>query len=496
MKTKIVLGISFLIGTLFASSQNNIHSTFEYSGPYKVFVNGNSLLQSKKKKDNNDRAIKNEDVLLYQVDADKNKNTFSSSAVTVNIPSNATIEKALLVWACNYNFCFVNDKKGEKPVKISSAKPNDGTVKFRAPFHDEYITLRPKVLINNTIYDNLENRYDPSVFSLDITNILKGKNNINGQYWFADYYTLQGQTSAGISSGWSIVIVYKSDNLENNFISGLIGYTKINSGGNSSITFPNIKNNFDGLDNIPYSLTMFFLGGDPGDGDETLNWSKNTVKRVPVNFNNRGSFGLLNGSIDNFDQRFPNNNNNFGVDIFNVKNEIPSIFFKTNNITEMTLDISSKNNNEDIQLIYSILEMPVVERLKTLKEKTPVNAVKQPNTTFDSAEKPLDNSTKAKINSNTSYLDDIVIKSYKILNVKPGYYIINGVFSKTNNRINWVKKLKSISNYKVDYFNNPLNGFDYIFCHYSQNLSEVKELVYNMKKNKNFEESWVLEVQN
>lgn len=485
-----ILSCIFLTASLCLNSQNKTSNSFEYFGPYKVFVNGNSLLKSKKKKFNRDKSIKNEDLLLYHADADSEKKTFSSNAISVDIPSNATIEKAMVVWACNYNFCFVDDQKGKKPIQTSAIKTNDGSIKFKAPFHEKYKTLTPTVLVDNSTNGFIEekNQYDPSVFSIDITDMLKGKSNVNGLYWFADYYTLQGQTLNGISSGWSIIIVYKLPDLENNFISGLIGYNDINTDSISTVTFPNIKNSFRNREDIPFSLTMFLLGGDPGEGEERFFWSKDSYKNIPINITNRNDSDVLNGTIDNFGNRLPKLRNNFGVDLLNVESNIPSLFFKKNHTSGMTLGITSENNNENIQLIYSILQIPYVDNEASAETKT--DSIVE-NTNYNIA-----NTNKQNVDLISNKEDDIIIKSYHIPNLEKGYYIINGVFSIENNRKNWIKNLKKISNYKINYFNNPLNSFDYIYIYYTKNLDEAKTKYLEARGLKDFEDTWILEVLN
>jgi len=92
--------LTFLFLVFYKSfSQNKVVSTFEYLGPYKVFVNGNTFLKPKKEKQYLDTNINNEQVMLYATDEDYDKDTYSSSKISVNIPENATIEKAIIVWA-------------------------------------------------------------------------------------------------------------------------------------------------------------------------------------------------------------------------------------------------------------------------------------------------------------------------------------------------------------------------------------------------------------
>ena len=554
MKIKTTLSVLLALYISTAQSQENTPSTFEYFGPYKVFVNGSSMLKSKKKSQNDDLSLRNEDVVLYHIDADKNRKTFASNAVSVNLPTDATIEKAMVVWACNYNYCFIKEKEGrDEPVKMSSVKPNDGTIKFKTPLHNEYVTLKPDVIANNTVYDhsNKEDLYDPSVFSLDITDMLKDRGQVNGMYWLADFYTLQGQTLEGISSGWSIIIIYKEPNAEHQLVSGQIGYQEVSRDNGKQIDFPKATDTFTNRFEIPYSLTMFTLGGDPGEDNEQFSWS-NEMQDIPIPISSRNASDVLNGTIDNFGERFPNQQNNFGVDLFTTTGSIPNIFFQSQETPGMTLTVNS-DSSENLNVIYSILQMPVSEDYDPLNPEampmeneliTSVKPAHKSQTTITNGKHNsalVDNSTSnnnsssnnknhdtlgdsnsisgsnknttsnnntSRNNRSTSSRDAVAsnsskdpmemfeIRTYKLEDVPSGYYVINGVFGVQNNRINWIEKLLSTSDHAVDYFFNPANNYDYVYCFYTEDLTEAKQQAYAIKQDANFEESWIMEVTN
>ncbi len=482
MNFKIAWCSLSLICCLFSFSQSSNSASFEYFGPYKVFINGNTLLKPKKQKSALDNTLKNEDVTLYHVDADKEKKTFSSSSTSVNIPENVEIEKAMVIWACNYNLCFIDEEKGKKLDKIPLEKKDENALKLKMPFYNDYITIEPETLVDNSMSTSIfaSNLYDPSVFTLDITQMLKNQDNVNGEYWLANYNTIQGQTFEGLSGGWSILIIYKDPNLENSLISGSIGYIEISSNSTALLNFPNKKNNVNTKNQIPFSLSMFTLGGDPNEGNERFFWSNDTYKNVPITFENRDESDFLKSAIDNFGGRQPRLKNNFGVDLFNVESYIPANFFQTNN--QIQIGIDSDNDSEKMQVIYSVIEIPVPKALEPINNNDfNIDSASQNQITFDK-------------DSDVKEEDEFVIRSYKVPTMESGYYLVNGVFAKQRNRINWIKHLKKISEYSVNYFHNPTNKYDYIFCHYTKDLVEAKVKVADMRKKGDFEESWILEV--
>ncbi|TYA70167.1 hypothetical protein [Seonamhaeicola marinus] len=488
MNCKIALCILLLASSIPAFSQNNKANSFEYFGPYKVFVNGNTFLKPRKQKNYLNPRLKNEDAVLYNIDEDREKKTYSSTSVSVNIPKNATIEKALVIWACNYNICFIDEAKDKRLDKIPSTDMDDGTIKFKGPFHQDYLTLRPNVILDNSKYDTKTESdiFDPSIFSIDITEMLQKQNKVNGTYWLANFNTIQGQNKDGLSAGWSILIIYKQPNIEDNFISGSIGLTEINQETETAIVFPNAKSSMDieYKSDIPFSLSMFTLGGDPNENEENIFWAKSTYKNTPINFENRDNTDLLSSSIDNFGGRQPRLKNNFGVDLFTVKSSIPTLMLKKDNDTDMTLGIESLNNTEKMQIIYSVLEIPSAKKLDPEQD---YNMDFAGNTQL-----PLAQETAKKEEKKIE--DEIDIRTYNIPNLESGYYIVNGVFGVKSNRINWIKHLNTISDYTLNYFNNPENKFDYIFLKYTKDLEVAKSLYYEARKLKDFEDTWILEV--
>lgn len=488
MNFKIAMCILLLASGLHSISQNQPANSFEYFGPYKVFLNGNTLLKPRKQKHFLDANLKNEEAVLYHIDSDKEKKTHSSSGISVNIPNQATIEKAMIIWACNYNICFIDDLKGKRLDKIPSNDKDDGTIKFKAPFHTDYVTLKYSLIVDKSKYDKRteKNIFDPSVYSVDITDLLKNEAQINGDYWLANFNSIQGQNQDGLSAGWSLLIIYKEPNIENNFISGSIGYTEISPKTSTTITFANAKNYLDTTykTDLPFSLSMFALGADPNEGDETIFWSKNTYKNIPISLDDRDSGDLLNSAIDNFGGRSPRLKNNFGVDLFKVNSAIPALLLKKDDATDMTLGIEAANNMEKMQIIYSILEIPAAKKIEPEKDYNMDFAAQ--NQIALAQETPKEEEEE----------EEIEIRSYTIPNMETGYYIVNGVFGVQRNRVNWIKHLKEISSYTVNYFNNPVNTYDYIYLFFTKDIDFAKSKYLEARKLKDFEDTWILEVLN
>lgn len=169
-------------------------------------------------------------VSLTYPDYDTDMSTFSSSMAELDISKCAEIEAAYLYWAGKFQggpnitlFTPTNSYDGtshalKKDVfKISSTSGFE-KIKFKIPgggYQD--VTALTKYVSGNSY-----------VCVSDITNMVKGTG--PGQFWAGNIQSYPNESDGGSSSGWVLVVVFRSPKSPPRVISLFDGYENINGG--------------------------------------------------------------------------------------------------------------------------------------------------------------------------------------------------------------------------------------------------------------------------
>ena len=284
--------------------------------------------------------------------------TYASNAIQVTVPDSTAIVGAYIVWAANYSYCFVSKNKNDGTLTtLEPAIKKKNTVKFKTPFSSKYVEYKYQTLVNNDVKG--DESFKPSVHYVDVTKIFSKQKRISGQYWLADFNTIQGNSPEGLSAGWSLIMVYESPKADNKLISGVIGWDEVNEG---KLKHDNAVNTFEGQVNLPYSLTLFALSGSMGKGQSKLFWEHNEQSML---LNKSDQKNFFQGKIQSFGTRLPSYEDNFGVDLMTIKDQFSSQFFPFRG-HGLALNLES---NKKTNIVYHILEVPVDIKYKDIEEK-------------------------------------------------------------------------------------------------------------------------------
>jgi gliding motility-associated-like protein/uncharacterized repeat protein (TIGR01451 family) len=207
-----------------------------------------ALLDGKEPKD----AFANNQKSMEYIDIDTDNSTFASSSATLNIESPCKkIVYAGLYWQAVY----INDRSKKFNSQPGNTNNYSGTdriagwnnVKFKLPGTSDYIDITADKQFDNPgeeddiIFDGLNYgdisksfRNAPYLCYKNVTNILKGLNDPNGEYFVANIRATKGRRNLGSTSGWTLVVVYEDITLPSKKIitfDGFIGIEDINGNG-------------------------------------------------------------------------------------------------------------------------------------------------------------------------------------------------------------------------------------------------------------------------
>ncbi|KAA1240344.1 DUF11 domain-containing protein, partial [Aquimarina sp. RZ0] len=319
--------------------------------------------------------------------------TFSSSSATFMSNTGCSrIVYAGLYWSATYYIEKNNNSPVTQNLPLPDPRPDFRSVKLRTPGGATYLDV-PIAVDRGVIYDgyrnsatNLNDRAAkdiPYVCYADVTDILTGLANPEGEYTIANIRSATGLSSPGISSGWTMVVIYEDPTETEKFISSRDGFRQIASGnGGATETF--LYDNFQTLP-APLPVNARFgvaaLEGDTnitGDGlainAEPLGGFPIPLSVDPVNT----PTNFFNSSISvdgNYNMaRNPASENTLGfdIDIFNIPNTGNSIIGNDQTQVEFTASTSG----DSYSVFLSTFSIEIIEpELAVFKRVLDINAV-------------------------------------------------------------------------------------------------------------------------
>ncbi|WP_299318330.1 T9SS type B sorting domain-containing protein [uncultured Maribacter sp.] len=282
----------------------------------------------------------NDNYDMQYIDVDSDSSTFSSSSANLEIPDVdcSLVRYAGLYWSAVY---------------VNSDRSNIDDIKFRTP-GGAYQDITADEIIFDGDGDVDFGYYSPYAAYKDVTSIVSGLANPNGDYFVANVRASTGNNiSGGISGGWKMVIVYENPNLPGDkFITTFDGYAGVKSG--ESIDIP-----VNGFTTLPAPFPVYAnMGVGALEGDNRI-----TGDALAINAN--GSFTTLsngenpdnnffNSSITQFDNQYTNRNPNsintlgWDVDLFEIPNGGASNTIIPNGANSAILRASSSQDKYDI----------------------------------------------------------------------------------------------------------------------------------------------------
>jgi gliding motility-associated-like protein/uncharacterized repeat protein (TIGR01451 family) len=292
----------------------------------------------------------NDDLNMQYIDIDGDASTFSSSSATLSIPDPncSKIRYAGLYWSAVYT---------------SSTRSDLNQVKFRVP-GGSYVDLTADEILFDGYNDSDFGYYAPYACYKDVTSIVAGLANPDGDYVVANVRASSGSSiQGGVSGGWSLVVVYENPTLPGKFITTFDGYAGIKSG--ETVDIP-----VSGFTTLPApfpvraKLGVATLEGDNritgdqlairADSNASFTTLSNTANPATNFFNSNIT---IEGSIIN--TRNPNSINTLGwdVDLFTIPNPNQTVI--PNGETGATLRASSTQDKYDI--FFTSMDVEIIE---------------------------------------------------------------------------------------------------------------------------------------
>ncbi|MCM4172497.1 hypothetical protein DHD32_13480 [Arenibacter sp. TNZ] len=303
----------------------------------------------------------NDDLDMQYIDIDGDSSTFSSSSAILTVPNPdcAKVRYAGLYWSAVYK---------------ENTRTGFDQLKFKIP-GGAYQNLTADEVLFDGDGDTDFGYYSPYACYKDVTSIVAGMTDPNGEYFAANIRASSGSSiSGGVSGGWKMVVVYEDPNLPGKYITTFDGYAGIKSG--QTVDIP--VNGFTTLPNpfpVIAQLGVATLEGDNRIGGDGLSIKANsnlTYTALGNTVNPTNNFFNSNITRANaiVTDRNPNSVNTLGwdADFFNITNNFNSVI--PNNETGATLRASSSQDKYDIFFTSFDVEIiePIINLTKTVED--------------------------------------------------------------------------------------------------------------------------------
>src|SRR5690606_34211806 len=212
----------------------------------------------------------NDNLNMQYIDIDDDSSTFSSSSAALEIPDLqcSKIVYAGLYWSAVYKYNEEDDQ--------SSGRENDwNQVKFKTPTGN-YVNLTADEILFDGQNDSDFGDYSPYACYKNVTNIVQGLSDPNGEFTVANVRASSGYGSdrdtygllGGISGGWSLVVIYENPTMVGKKIATFDGYAGIKANESLDIPVQGFRTLPEGFP-VNAKMGVMALEGDRGiDGDQ------------------------------------------------------------------------------------------------------------------------------------------------------------------------------------------------------------------------------------
>lgn len=491
MKKILFLSLCFFVMTIGFSQQEipfTKNKQFYLNGGSTII--GNNILSKHSKKPFNDASKINDEIKMVYVDVDNDKSTFSSSQANLELPTNSTIEYAVLYWSGIYSFNHgEKKKKGNKIVYKGDNQRDDdfNTVKLKIK-GKAYVSVTGDLLFDGYELPKYKENA-PYVCSADITHLFNKYDLVNGVYTVANIKATQGYISGGSAAGWFIYVVYKNKNESLKAITTYNGFSHL-SKNPETISLKDFKTLQEGQVNA--SISLVALEGDTKLKTDECLITTNKGKQVNLHSKQRPKNNFFNGTISNKSNsllRFPNSKNTLGFDVLQM--EIPNENNRVINNNTEQVDIQLKTKSDRFFLYFTAFETDI--QISYLTEKinkdNPIvnNNKKSELEEVEISAKPnLVKKTKKKPRRKRS-------SSLKNTTTSKGYYLVSNVFSSSQLAEEW-KQFLIGKGYSANSFINRNNNWIYVYVYVSQNKNEAIEEINLLKQIPYLESLWVCKI--
>ncbi|MDO6491371.1 MULTISPECIES: T9SS type B sorting domain-containing protein [unclassified Cellulophaga] len=299
----------------------------------------------------------NDNWTMQYIDIDGDPSTFSSSSAELTVPdaSCSRVRYAGLYWSAVYG---------------DPDRSNIGNIKFKTP-GGSYVDISADEILFDGYGDSDFGYYSPYASYKDITSIVAGLTDPNGEYTVANIRASLGDApagSGGYSGGWTMVVVYENPTYPGKYITTFDGYAGIKSG--ESVDIP-----VSGFTTLPAPFPVNArLGVSTLEGDNSLGGDGLSIKasgrptytplgtnRFGTNPNKTNNFFDSNVTFENniVTTRNPNSINTLGwdADLFTIPNTGWSTI--PNDETSAILRASSAQDKYDI--FFTSFDVEIIE---------------------------------------------------------------------------------------------------------------------------------------
>jgi gliding motility-associated-like protein len=380
MKTPQILNLKtiallscFLLLNLIASAQVAVPFTVRYEQNLKgdMTLISNNIVN---RQDNSDgpnvpynltgnASAFNDNLNMQYIDVDSDPSTFSSSSASLVLPASGCnkIVYAGLYWSATYRF---NTGFSTAPGDGDNVRANDfNQIQLKLP-GGNYQNITGQILFdgfNNP--DFIAN--SPYACYADITSLVTGLANPEGEYTAANIRATQGFVNGGgVSGGWTIFFVYENPTVTGKFITSYDGFAGVRAAiGQTDISY-------SGFTTLPppfpvrAKLASAALEGDNRiTGDQLQFRAALNANFTPLSntLNIANNFFNSRITVDNtdFTTRVPNSLNTLGYDgdIISIANPLNSVI--PNNETAATLRITS--TQDTYFMFFNAFNIEVIE---------------------------------------------------------------------------------------------------------------------------------------
>ncbi len=321
----------------------------------------------------------NDNFNMRYVDIDNDPTTFSSSSAVLTLPNGGCnkIVYAGLYWSATYRFNTGYSTTLGNGDNVRD--PNFNQIKLRLP-GGNYQDITGQILFDGFSNPSFVNN-SPYACYADITELVAGLTNPEGEYTVANIRATQGfLNGGGISGGWTLFVVYENPLMPGKYITSYDGF----AGVRAEIGTTNI--NYSGFTTLPPPfpvralLASAALEGDNRIAGDQLRFraSANTTftdlsgPLKPANnfFNSR----ITRLGVE-FLNRTPSSRNTLGYDSDIITIANPNNLVLPNNSTAATLQITS--NQDAYYLFFNAFNVEVIEPdinlVKTIQDLSGAN---------------------------------------------------------------------------------------------------------------------------
>lgn len=309
---------------------------------------------------------------MQYIDVDGDPSTFSSSSATFSFSDNSCnlIRYAGLYWSATY-------PSENSSQAIGTNRQSDfNQVKFKIPGGNYVDIVADEVLYDGfTSTDNSMRTNSPYACYADVTNLISGLSDPQGEYTVANVRAVTGYIGGGASAGWTLVIVYENPTLTGKRITTFDGFARVRSNN------PIVDIDYNGFNTIPTGPVRANIGVAALEGDNRITGDQLRIRAAsrpgfttlsdPVNASNNFFNSNITQGGTLVSSRNPNSVNTLGydTDIFLLNNPLNNVlpnsetaatfrftsdgdqyypFFNSFNVEVIEPDIILKKRVEDI----------------------------------------------------------------------------------------------------------------------------------------------------